>query len=560
MYTITRKLAMVCLAVVFSVLVYGCGGGGSDQATMTPDGTDGTDGTDGMAMTHPVSTEMVTAGLTIMPGTYPILPGETADAGDATFTCAEDGPSCDVTVDDDGNATSTGGMATAMNSAAADERLAEEARLEVERLAEEARLEVERLAEVERQRILAVENTVDTSTVTAGLIITAGTFTLQPGESRNQYDATFTCPADGVRCVVTVDDEGTAMSVGGAATAMNSDAGNNKLVVENTVDTSDVTVGLTIEPGMYTIDPGGSMDAGDATFTCSAGGVPCVVTVADDGTATSAGGTAMAMNSDAGNAKRDAPSDVDTGMVTVGLEITAGTYTIQPGESENAGDATFTCSELGAPCVVTVADDGTVTSAGGMATAMNSSDGNLKVYASEKVDTSEVLAGLIIKPGMYTILPGEDMDLFDANFECPEGGLPCVVRVDLNADGTTSVTSAGGLATATLSASADMKLGETGSVDMSTVTAGLTDVTAGEYPLPPGGNMDAGEVTFTCPVGGVRCVVTVTVTDDLDEDGEKTGTTTTTVTFLGGMAMASDSAAGKAKLAVSTVVADTSDD
>ena len=32
MYTITRKLAMVCLAVVFSVLMYGCGGGGSDQA------------------------------------------------------------------------------------------------------------------------------------------------------------------------------------------------------------------------------------------------------------------------------------------------------------------------------------------------------------------------------------------------------------------------------------------------------------------------------------------------------------------------------------------------
>ena len=250
MYTITRKLAMVCLAVVFSVLVYGCGGGGSDQAEMTPDGTDGTDG---MAMTHPVSTEMVTAGLTIMAGTYTILPGETADAGDATFTCAADGPSCDVTVDDGGNATSTGGMATAMNSAAADERLAEEERM---RLAEEARLEEERLAEEERQRILAVENTVDTSTVTAGLIITPGTFTLQPGDSRDQYDATFTCPADGVRCVVTVADDGTAMSVGGAATAMNSVPGNAKLEVPNAVDTRDVTVGLTIMAGTYTIQPG----------------------------------------------------------------------------------------------------------------------------------------------------------------------------------------------------------------------------------------------------------------------------------------------------------------
>ena len=34
-------------------------------------------------------------------------------------------------------------------------------------------------------------------------------------------------------------------------------------------------------------------------------------------------------------------------------------------------------------------------------------------------------------------------------------------------------------------------------------------------------------------------------------DGEKTGTTTTTVMFLGGMAMASDSNAGRVKLAVS---------
>jgi hypothetical protein len=105
---------------------------------------------------------------------------------------------------------------------------------------------------------LAVENTVDTSTVTAGLIITAGTFTLQPGDSRNQYDATFSCPEDGVRCVVTVDDEGNATSVGGAATAMNSAAGNDKLAVSNDVDTSDVTVGLDITAGTYTIQPGGT--------------------------------------------------------------------------------------------------------------------------------------------------------------------------------------------------------------------------------------------------------------------------------------------------------------
>jgi hypothetical protein len=85
-----------------------------------------------------------------------------------------------------------------------------------------------------------------------------------------------------------VDDEGTAMSVGGAATAMNSAAGNDKLAVSNDVDTSDVTVGLDITAGTYTIQPDDDLDVGEANFVCPAVGVPCVVTVTeeanDDGT------------------------------------------------------------------------------------------------------------------------------------------------------------------------------------------------------------------------------------------------------------------------------------
>jgi hypothetical protein len=54
------------------------------------------------------------------------------------------------------------------------------------------------------------------------------------------------------------------------------------LAVSNDVDTGDVTVGLEITAVTYTIQPGGSMDFGDATFTCDTGGVPCVVTVDDD--------------------------------------------------------------------------------------------------------------------------------------------------------------------------------------------------------------------------------------------------------------------------------------
>ena len=40
MYTITRKIAVVCLAVVFSVLVYGCGGGDNQQASTDTPSTD----------------------------------------------------------------------------------------------------------------------------------------------------------------------------------------------------------------------------------------------------------------------------------------------------------------------------------------------------------------------------------------------------------------------------------------------------------------------------------------------------------------------------------------
>ena len=98
MYTLTRKLSVVCLTVVLSFLVYGCGGS-SKQALITD-----------------VSTDMVTAGLTPDSGTYTIQPGGTATAGDVTFACPAEGSSCEVTVADDGTVTSAGGMATAMTS------------------------------------------------------------------------------------------------------------------------------------------------------------------------------------------------------------------------------------------------------------------------------------------------------------------------------------------------------------------------------------------------------------------------------------------------------------
>ena len=122
MYTLTRKLSVVCLTVVLSFLVYGCGGGGSSEQALITDVS---------------TTDMVTAGLTPDSGTYTIQPGGTANAGDVTFACPAEGSPCEVTVADDGTVTSTGGMATAMTSDSAAARLAA---VEAARLAEAARV------------------------------------------------------------------------------------------------------------------------------------------------------------------------------------------------------------------------------------------------------------------------------------------------------------------------------------------------------------------------------------------------------------------------------------
>ena len=307
MYTITRKLAMVCLAVVFSVLAYGCGGGGG--------------------------------------GSVPVA-GTPAGADDM-----------------------------AMNSAG-----------------EQARLDALR----------DVINEVDTSSITHGLIIRPGTYEIDQGDSMDLYDATFTCSEDAeVSCMVTAelnyDGTTTVTSAGGEATAMISDDGNTKLNTENSVILSTVATGLEIEPKTYEIEPGGSMDAGDATFTCPIVGVRCIVTVIadldEDGeetgtvTVTSVGGLATAMNSDAGDMKlaTEANSYTDTQVKAALAEnyqtIPEGVYDIESGKGLDVGDARFQCEKGGLPCKVTVevkpvVDDvqmatTTVTSDGGMVTVTN---------------------------------------------------------------------------------------------------------------------------------------------------------------------------------------------
>ena len=73
------------------------------------------------------------------------------------------------------------------------------------------------------------------------------------------------------------------------------------------VSLTNVTPGyMALAAGSLDISAGGSMDHGDVTFTCAAGGDACTVTVAADGAVTATGGTVTAMNSPAYQARLDA--------------------------------------------------------------------------------------------------------------------------------------------------------------------------------------------------------------------------------------------------------------
>ena len=63
------------------------------------------------------------------------------------------------------------------------------------------------------------------------------------------------------------------------------------------VDMSDVAEGAAAAAGTYTVSAGGSVTAGDVTFSCAAGGDPCTIIVAADGSATSTGGSVTADDS-----------------------------------------------------------------------------------------------------------------------------------------------------------------------------------------------------------------------------------------------------------------------
>ena len=109
-----------------------------------------------------------------------------------------------------------------------------------------------------------------------------------------------------------------------------------------------------------TIQPGSSEEHGNVEFSCPAGGLACVVSVAADGT--------VRYDRTGGMPSIVAASESLALPWVHGLS--EGTITVQPGASEEHGNVTLSCPAGGEACVMTVATDGMVTYArtGGMPT------------------------------------------------------------------------------------------------------------------------------------------------------------------------------------------------
>ena len=311
MYTLTRKLSVVCLTVVLSFLVYGCGGS-SKQALITD-----------------VSLDMVTADLTPDAGTYNIQPGGTANAGDVTFACSDEdeGSSCEVTVADDGTVTSAGGMATAMTSASAAARLAavaaaaasEAARVaavaeaeasEAARVAAVAEAEaseaarVAAVAEAEASEAARVAAVAEAEASEAARVAAVAAANASEEDKVAAVAAAAMAETERLAAVAEAEASEAARVAAVAAAAM---AETERLaavaalrLANLRLNASDVDLDeldanfMTIPEGVYTIPQGQNMDVGDANFSCSAGGSSCEVNVDEDGNVTSAGGVATA--------------------------------------------------------------------------------------------------------------------------------------------------------------------------------------------------------------------------------------------------------------------------
>ena len=192
----------------------------------------------------------------------------------------------------------------------------------------------------------------------------------------------------------------------------------------------------TIPEGTYEIESGTTMDVGDhVTISCPAGDMGCSVevtvteTTGDDGVTvtttavTSTGGAATIASSQAVIDKiemarldglRAMTHDVDMGDIAEGYGPTPGTYDIVPGEMADAGNVDFSCSMAAeVNCMVIVADDGSVTNTGGMASAAQSEAGIAAIKKDEEDAENARLARIKAEAMRVEGMIGPDATLAD---------------------------------------------------------------------------------------------------------------------------------------------------
>ena len=362
MYTLTRKLSVVCLTVVLSFLVYGCGGS-SKQALITD-----------------VSTEMVTAGLTPDAGTYNIQPGGTATAGDVTFACPAEGSSCEVTVADDGTVTSAGGMATAMDSAAAEaraERIAEIVRLN-EALTAAGTAQMEAIAEA----LAAAQITADTAQMEA---IAEALAAAQITADTAQMEAIAEALAAAQITADTAQMEAIAEAL--AAAQITADTAQMEAVAE-ALAAAQITADTAQMEAIAEALAAAQITADTAQMEAIAEALAAAQITADTAQMEAVAEALAAAQITADTAQMEAlaaqmmllttVNSIDVATAMGYGTVTPGVFTIEPGgtNTELGDDVTFACPEEGSPCVViiTVNEDGVAsyTSLGGVATGGNS--------------------------------------------------------------------------------------------------------------------------------------------------------------------------------------------
>ena len=330
----------------------------------------------------------------------------------------------------------------------------------------------------------------------AGHGIPAGMYTVEPGTTVEYGNVAVSCPTGGMACVVNVASSD-------AATATYEETGGTP-TVEVVTGMVNLPAGHAIPAASYAIEPGTTEEYGNVAVSCPSGGMACVVNVASSDAATATyeqtGGTPTI--------------ETASGVVNLptGHAIPTARYTIEPGATVEYGNVVISCPSGGMACVLNVA-------ASDAATATYEQTGGTPTIETAAGVVS-LPAGHAIPAASYTIEPGATVEYGNVAVSCPAGGMACVVNVASSDAATATYEQTGGTPTVEV---------VTGMVNLPTGHA----IPTASYTIEPGATVGYGNVTISCPSGGMACVLNVAASDAATATYEQTGGTPTIETAAG---------------------------